>query len=348
MEEFDNAQPHQLFIPMNRNRWLGRGWFDLWTRPKLGAPQVFGFGACDIIQLLGWAKTTQRGNPLQRMFIIRRKTQSPVQVERVVWERGGWFRGPLTCRDGWERRGSHLQRWLRGWFQRGKGGLEELSPVQVERDGLGEERVVWKTNSPVQVKRVIWETYSPVQMVEEVDDLVRGAARGQLREADNITEVDGDAVVVLRLHAAPELQLLRHRLGQHLVQQILRSLLLLLQLCRLPCHLQENKGAYQCPGRATSSGLNHIMSSLLQAVTVAIPESILTSICHNLTPEKVSIGGQMTPLNTDVRHNRIYCWYSKALIAPFLSTNRWTMSLGDFHCLVLVNTMDIALEVLKY
>ena len=65
---------------------------------------------------------------------------------------------------------------------------------------------------------------------------MRRTARRQFREADDVAEVDGDAVEELGLNNAVTLELVGDARRQHLIEQALRLTLLVLQLCRLARH----------------------------------------------------------------------------------------------------------------
>ena len=71
---------------------------------------------------------------------------------------------------------------------------------------------------------------SPVESIEQVDDLMRCTSGREVREADDVAEVDGDAVEELRLDDAVALELVGDARGQHLIEQSLRLTLLMLQL----------------------------------------------------------------------------------------------------------------------
>ena len=66
-----------------------------------------------------------------------------------------------------------------------------------------------------------------------VTHLHRGAPSREAGEADDVAEEDRHLVVRLSADPLRQLQLERHRLGQHLVEQLVRLLLLPTQLLRL-------------------------------------------------------------------------------------------------------------------
>ena len=84
---------------------------------------------------------------------------------------------------------------------------------------------------------VEWTRRRPVESVEHVDDVHWIAASRYIREADDVTEVDRDAVELLRFDVAVHLELFGHLSRQHLTQQCVRATLLNTQLNAFQFHL---------------------------------------------------------------------------------------------------------------